>query len=154
MRWVVFVPRAVALFGTLRHFATRFANLGFRGTANPLRESGQSQQRGRLFGEIDVRVDVHRQSDVGVPSKLLRDLGRNSGPSQIRNERVAVRVKVGVSPLSVSIREKIGLGSLQPFRLGVGILDPSRARPFEVLPHHLFGLPFDAARDLARNTEQ
>ena len=112
--------------------------------------SRQRRDHRRLVMQINVRVDIHRQSDVAVPRQRLGHLGRNAGLFQARDEQMPQAVEVSVAAGVIAVAEEVRL--LRTARLGIApaFLQPVLSRRVQVDAHHLERLAVGAAGYRAR----
>ena len=80
------------------------------------RNRRQRLNRHRLVAHAKHRVGIHRQVDVGMPSKQLGRLGRHAGAGQVCDERLPQGMEIGVMAAFVDVGD---------------------ACPLEVFPDHL-----------------
>ena len=60
-----------------------------------------------LFLGVDVGVELHGETDIGVPSQHLGGLGYDVGVAQIRDKRMTQGMEVGEFVVGILIFQKI-----------------------------------------------
>lgn len=108
IEWRLVVPLAI---GTLRRCSVAAGlPVAVRLARRPkLRRGRQGLDGRRLVVQAKVRVDAHRESDVAVPGQRLGFPRGDADVLQVRDERVPVRVEVGIEPCVVLVLEEVGL---------------------------------------------
>ena len=80
--------------------------------------------RRRLVVQLDVRVGLQRETDVGVAGQCLSHLGRDPGSLQAGDEKVSAAVEVGAQAVVVLVGEEVGLSPMFTLPLGLGLVNP------------------------------
>jgi len=98
---------------------------------------GRQQLDGRpLLAQADVRVGVHRQSDVAVPGQGLGCTGRHTDVLQVGDECVPVGVEIGEPAGAVLVSQEIRRLAFGLLLAGFDLLDPLLPGGLEIGLHH------------------
>src|SRR5690349_11165790 len=102
----------------------------------PAGRSGRASTAAGKVVEVGVRITSEGEFHRGVTCKPLHHLGRYSGSSKTREERVTTCMEVRLSALTVTVLQEIGFTPTRGLPFIAGFLDPFAASHSEIVPNH------------------